>query len=64
LKAVNNAIGQRSLRSDNDKLDALFSGCFSQRLYIGRFDIQIMAKPGGASVTRGDVNLFRFRALG
>ena len=64
MKVVNNAISQRRLWSNNDKLNSLFLGCFSQRLYISRFNIQIMGDLSRAGITRSGINLLNLRTLG
>jgi len=64
LKVVNNALSQRRLRSDNDQLNPLFFGCFSQPLYIGRAYIQVMGDLSRAGITRSSINLLNLGALG
>ena len=63
-EVVDNAISQRRLRSNDSKVDSLFLGYFSQRLYIGGLDINILGNLSRAGVTRSDINLFNFGALG
>ena len=61
---VNNTLSQGCLRSDNNQLDSLFSGYFSQRFYISGFNIQITGKLGSAGITWSDINLSDPGALG
>jgi len=61
---VNNAVSQCRLRSDNDQLDTLFPGGFSQSLNIISFDTQVLGDLSRTGIARRDVNLFDPGALG
>jgi len=61
---VDNAISQGRFWSDNSKLNPLFPGYFSQRLYISRANIKIMGYFGCAGIARSYINFLDFRALG
>ena len=64
MKAVNNAVSQWRLRSDNDKLDALFPGGFGQSLYVTGANIQVPGDLSRTGIARRDVKLFNLGALG
>jgi len=51
---VNDTLGQRHFRPDNDQLNALFLGCFRQPFDIIRADIQVTGNPSRTGITRGD----------
>ncbi len=61
---VNNAISQRHLRPDNYQFNTFFLGYFSQSFYIFGANIQIMGNLSRTGITRSDINLFSFGALG
>ena len=61
---VNNAVSQCRLRSDNDQLNTLFLGYFSQSFYVARADIQVSGDLSRTGIARRDVNIFNLGALG
>jgi len=63
-KAVDNALGQRPLRPDDDQFNALLLSYFSQRLDVSRLDIQVDGDLSRAGVARSGINLFNLGALG
>ncbi len=64
MKAVNDAIGQGCLWSDNSQLNSFFLSYFSQRFYIGRAKSQSLGYLSGAGITWSGINLFNLGALG
>jgi hypothetical protein len=61
---VNNALSQGRLRPDNSKVDSLFPGYFSQRLYIGGANIKVLGNFSRAGIARSDIDFLYFGALG
>ena len=63
-KLIGNALRQRGFGANHGEVNLLFLSYPDQRVNISGFDIQVLGKPGGASITRSGVNIVNLGALG
>jgi hypothetical protein len=61
---VNNALSQGRFRTNNSKVNSLFPGYFSQRLYISWAKSKVLGNFSRASITRSGIDFLNLWALG